>query len=34
MNVLETELQKKIEIIEEMQVKLSSHENHKDSYVS
>jgi len=34
MNVLETELQKKIEIIEEMQVKLNSHENHKHSYVS
>ena len=34
MNVLETELQKKMEIIEEMQVKVNSHENHKDSYVS
>ena len=34
MNVLETELQKKMEVIEEMQVKVNSHENHKDSYVS
>lgn len=34
MAVLESELQKKRETIEEIQLKLSSHENHKDSYVA
>lgn len=34
MAALETELYKRKEVIEELQIKSNSHQNHKDNYVS